>query len=102
MNIKLLYFSGCPSWKNTLELLTDFIESHQVQVEIKLIQVETKEEAENHQFYGSPTIKVNGKDLFPVDQGHYHLGCRIYKTPTGFKGSPSKEMIEEKLREYFI
>lgn len=101
MNIELLYFSDCPSWQYTLASLEQIIESHQLQVEIKLIQVETIKEAELHQFNGSPSIKVNGKDLFPVDQDDYHLGCRLYKTPSGFKGSPSKEMIEEKLREYY-
>jgi len=101
MNIELLYFSDCPSWQYTLASLEQIFESHHLQVEIKLIQVETKEEAELHQFYGSPTIKVNGKDLFPIEQGDYHLGCRVYKTPSGYKGSPSKEMIEEMLGEFF-
>ncbi len=102
MNIDFLYFSGCPSWQNTLYSLEKIFKNHQLPGEIKLIQVETIKEAELHQFYGSPSIKVNGKDLFPIDLENYHLGCRIYKTPTGFKGSPSKEMIEDKLREYFI
>jgi hypothetical protein len=101
MDIELYYFSGCPSWHESFDSLNEIISSHHHQAVLKLIEVKTIQEANQYQFFGSPTIKVEGKDLFPIEQEIYHLGCRVYKTPSGFKGSPSKEMIEEKLREYF-
>jgi hypothetical protein len=64
---------------------------------IKLTQVETNEEAETFKFPGSPTIRVNGKDLFPVNQSGFSLQCRVYQTQSGFKGTPTREMLKEQI-----
>ena len=67
-------------------------------IKIELIAVETQQAAEKYQFTGSPMIRVNGRDLFPTGQDQYALGCRVYETPEGIKGWPTKEMLREKLR----
>ena len=67
-----------------------------------LIRVETQEEAITNKFTGSPTIKVNDKDIFPAIQENYALWCRVYKTPEGFKGSPTKEMVKQNLSNSLI
>ena len=47
---------------------------------------------------GSPTIRVDGEDLFPVpERAGYALGCRMYATPEGLRGSPTTEMLREAL-----
>ena len=97
MDIELLYFDDCPSWKNALVTLEAIVEEFGISSNISLIRVETQEEAVLHRFVGSPTIRVNKKDLFPTDQGQFALGCRIYQTSEGLKGWPTKEMLLEKL-----
>ena len=97
LDIELLYFDDCPSWKNALETLEAIVEEYGITSTISLIRVETQEEAVSHGFVGSPTIRVNKKDLFPADQGQFALGCRIYQTSEGLKGWPTKEMLLEKL-----
>ena len=62
--------------------------------------METQEDAIKYEFSGSPTIKVYGKDIFPTEQNKYALGCRLYHTPEGYKGSPTKEMILKRLSEF--
>jgi len=104
MNIKfnsleLFYFDTCPSWKDALHHLREALIEMKIADKIELIRIETNEEAEYHQFPGSPTIKLNDKDLFPTHQKNYALGCRVYKTPDGYKGSPTKVMISERLSE---
>ena len=55
---------------------------------------EANEEAERLHFPGSPTLRVNGGDLFPVPERHtWALGCRTYQTSEGLKGWPTREMI---------
>lgn len=66
---------------------------------VELIPVETQEEAVCHRFTGSPTIRVNGEDLFPTGQEYYALGCRVYQTPEGYQGWPTEEMISEKIQD---
>jgi hypothetical protein len=97
IDIELLYFDNCPSWKNALVTLEAIVEEYGITSKISLIRVETQEESVLHGFVGSPTIRVNKKDLFPTDQGHFALGCRIYQTSEGLKGWPTKEMLVEKL-----
>lgn len=59
----------------------------------------TDEEARRLRFPGSPTIRLGGQDLFPVpEQGDWRLGCRVYTTPEGLKGSPTVSMLREALR----
>jgi hypothetical protein len=51
-------------------------------------------------FPGSPTIRVDGHDLFPQGSGErevWGLGCRVYATPEGVKGAPTAELVREAL-----
>lgn len=95
--LELLYFDDCPSWKNALEGLQAILDEHEISAQISTIRVETHDEAQRHKFVGSPTIRLNGIDLFPTDQDNYALGCRVYPTPEGLKGWPTKEMFLKRL-----
>jgi len=97
--ISLLYFDGCPSWQVALENVQKVIESDKIPAEICLIKIESPEQAQQERFLGSPSFRVNGMDLWPEEREHFNLSCRVYQTPYGLKGSPSFEMLRERLRE---
>jgi hypothetical protein len=69
---------------------------------VETVAVDTDEEAARLRFPGSPTIRVDGEDLFPAssaaEREDWRLGCRVYATPGGFKGSPTAAMIEDALK----
>jgi hypothetical protein len=48
--------------------------------EVRQRRIETAEEAERERFLGSPTIRVNGRDIDPgaKDRTDYGLKCRLY------------------------
>ena len=94
---ELLYFEDCPSWKNALEILNNILSGFGLSPKITLIQVETQDQAEKYKFVGSPTIRANGVDLFPIEHNQYALGCRLYQTPEGFKGWPTEEMLKGRI-----
>lgn len=98
INIELLYFDDCPSWKNALDILEESLKKLGISQDVSLIPVETQEEAEENEFTGSPMIRIKGVDLFPTGQKNYALGCRVYQSPEGIKGWPTEEMIIEKLQ----
>lgn len=98
VEITLLYFDGCPSWKMGLENLKSALQSEQLEAKIEMKNIETAELAQKEQFLGSPSFRVNGKDLWPEEREDYKLSCRIYNTPDGMKGFPSVNMLREKLR----
>jgi hypothetical protein len=69
-----------------------------VEAEVELIAVNTDEEARRLRFPGSPTIRVDGRDLFSAgERKDWRLGCRVYATPEGLQGSPTAEMLREAL-----
>lgn len=45
-------------------------------------EIATEEQAAAENFPGSPTIRVDGADLFPVDEPP-GLSCRIYRLADG-------------------
>lgn len=97
--VELLYFDGCPSHGAAEALLREALDAEELEAEVELVAVNTDEEARTLRFPGSPTIRLNGEDLFPVpEQEDWRLGCRVYATPEGFKGSPTIPMLRKTLR----
>lgn len=97
--IELLYFDGCPSHQAAGASLRQALDEEGIETEVELVAVNTDEEAAVLRFPGSPTIRLNGRDLFPVrEQGDWRLGCRVYATSEGLKGSPTVSMLRETLR----
>jgi hypothetical protein len=100
MKVEILYFDGCPTYKTAERTLRDILSKESVEAKIELVEVNTDEEARRLRFPGSTTIRVDGRDLFPVgEREDWRLGCRIYTTPEGLRGSPTAEMFKEALTE---
>jgi hypothetical protein len=97
MEITLLYFDDCPSWRIADEHLKAMA-SNNPDIEIRRVIVDTPELAELHRFRGSPSIHVDGEDLFADPDAPVGLSCRIYQTPNGAAGSPTPAQIEAALR----
>jgi hypothetical protein len=98
MRVELLYFDGRPTYRVAEKTLRGVLAQEDVEAEVELVAVNTDEEAQRLRFPGSPTIRVAGKDLFPTEEREdWRLGCRVYTTPEGLRGSPTAEMFEEAL-----
>ena len=98
MKLEILYFDGCPTYEAAEKTLRDVFADKGLEADVELVAVNTDEEARRLRFPGSPTIRVAGKDLFPTEEREdWRLGCRVYTTPEGLRGSPTAEMFEEAL-----
>ena len=98
MKIEVLYFDGCPTYKTAEQTLREVLAEKGMGAEIELVAVNSDEEAWRLRFLGSPTIRIDGRDLFPApEREHWRPGCRVYATPEGLKGSPTTEMLKEAL-----
>jgi len=101
MRVEVLYFDGCPTYRVAEETLRGVLDQEDAEAEVELVAVNTDEEAQRLRFPGSPTIRVDGEDLFSVpDRAGYALACRMYETPEGLKGSPTAEMLKEALTNF--
>ena len=102
MQIQLLYFSGCPSYKDGLENLKQALKELDLKEDFEMINIETDEMAQEYNFIGSPTIRINGEDIDPRARDAKvtgYKGCRIYQTEEGLKGTPTVEMIKKTIKE---
>jgi len=100
MRVEVLYFDGCPTYQAAEKILRRLLAQEGAEAEVELVAVNTDEEARRLRFPGSPTIRIDGEDLFPVPvRAGYALGCRMYATPEGLKGSPTPEMVRASLAE---
>jgi hypothetical protein len=90
----LLYFDGCPTYETATKTLRAVLAEEGLEADVELVVVNTDEVARRLQFPGSPTIRVDGRDLFPApEREDWRLGCRVYATPEELKGSPTAEMV---------
>ena len=99
MKIELLYWEGCPSYPEALALLEEVLAERGLDAAVELRNVETDEESQALQFPGSPTIRVDGRDVDPAGAASRPaLTCRIYHLPDGrVSPVPSREQLEEAL-----
>lgn len=101
MRAEILYFQGCPTYVAAEKAVREVLAEQGIEALVELVAVNSDEEAQRLRFPGSPTIRVNGEDLFPVpERGEYALGCRMYATPEGLKGSPTAKMLKEALTNF--
>ena len=96
MDVTLLYFDGCPNWKVADERLAA-IAAERPNVVVRRHRVETVEEAERLGFHGSPSILVDGVDVFAEPGAGVGLSCRVYRTPDGLAGAPTLEQLRNAL-----
>jgi hypothetical protein len=84
MHIELLYWDGCPSHPRALaDLRAAMAELGLDPDAVELREVETEQDATRERFSGSPTIRIDGDDVSPVESDPYGLTCRLYHRRDG-------------------
>lgn len=97
---EILYFDGCPTYREAEKTLRQVLAAEGMEAQIEMVAVNNDEDAGRLRFPGSPTIRVDGEDLFPIPERlNYALGCRMYATLEGLKGSPTAQMLRDALAE---
>lgn len=96
--MELLYSEGCPNYEPAKKALREALEQEGIGAEVSLVPVNSDDESRRLVFPGSPTIRENGRDLFPVSEREdWALTCRVYETTEGPKGYPTVEMLRSAL-----
>jgi len=97
LRIELLHFEGCPGSTEVLGILENVVVQEGLAAEILPVIPDPDDWSD---FPGSPTILVNGEDLFPAERRATRAAsCRIYATPEGPKNHPTATMVREALVE---
>jgi hypothetical protein len=98
--IDFLYFDDCPSHVPARTLLNEVVGEVAPGTAIEVVNATDPEVAAAHRFPGSPTIRVDGRDVMPGfrDPGDYTPRCRLHPTQAGLRGVPPRQWIEDALR----
>lgn len=82
--VEFLWWSGCPSWERALARLREQMEAVGLDPEaVELREVDAERDAEREGFVGSPTIRVDGRDVQDPGAEPTGLSCRIYRLRDG-------------------
>ena len=96
MRIEILYVPGCPNYQPALDAVKKVLASESVASEVHSLGVTTDAEAKALLFPGSPTVRVNGRDVEPSAVIVPGLACRIYPNGTGI---PPEEFVRAAISE---
>jgi hypothetical protein len=95
VNVELLYFDGCPNHVALMPHLERLLRSVQVPVNLELRRIPNQTAAQRERFLGSPTVRVDGRDVEPgaEQRDDFGLKCRLYRLPDGLRGAPLDEWV---------
>lgn len=94
MNIEVLHIEDCPSWVeagNRLSEALNLTGHDDATIVYRLLR--NPGDTAGSPFAGSPTITIDGEDLFPSSGRTGELACRVYMTPSGMAGLPTLEQL---------
>lgn len=95
VSIEILYFDGCPNVEAAREMVSDVIDQAGADAQIVMIKVETDADAQEQHFIGSPSIRVEGKDVDTAGDNNqqYSMRCRVYFADQGVSGLPPRAKL---------
>lgn len=98
--VELLWFADCPNHPAARQMLEEVIGAVAPGTTIRDIDATDPDTAARLRFPGSPTIRVDGRDVDPtyVDPEDYTPRCRLYRTSEGLRGLPDPRWVEAALR----
>jgi hypothetical protein len=99
--VEILYFEDCPNHEQTYELVEVVAAKLGLQPTIALVDVPDPAAAARLRFLGSPSVRVDGRDVEPdAERRHeFALSCRVYHTAHGLSRQPDRDWIRSALED---
>jgi hypothetical protein len=97
--VELLWWRGCPSTEKALAELREEMAAAGLDPEtVVLREIHDDADAEGAGFVGSPTIRVDGRDVAEVGDESPGLNCRVYRLRDGrVSALPDRADVREAL-----
>src|ERR1700737_3660090 len=95
MRIEVLYVPGCPNYQPAVARIQKVLASESLQADVHGVPVSSDEEAKALLFPGSPTVRIDGKEVETNHVSSPALSCRLYANRTGV---PSEEVLRLAVR----
>jgi hypothetical protein len=97
--VELLWWAGCPSFPEALAELGEEMSAAGLDPDsVDVREMRSEDQAAGEGFPGSPTIRVNGRDIQAPDGEPIGLTCRVYRLRDGrFSATPDRADVREAL-----
>lgn len=94
----IVRIEDCPGWEPAADALRSALDATgHADAVVGFEVIRSSEQAASMPFGGSPTILIDGEDLFPGTRA-VQLACRVYATPEGLRSSPTRQQVIDALR----
>jgi hypothetical protein len=99
--VEVLITPDCPHRDAAIALARRVCEPLSGRAEIQVIRVPDHEAAERLRFLGSPTIRVDGRDIEPNAEWRTEFvhGCRLYQGAHSLHGLPQENWLRQALHD---
>ena len=100
MKVEVLYVTECPSHPAAVKLVKDALAAEGITTEVYEVLVRDEQMAGKLRFLGSPTIRIDGRDVAGESQStkNFALSCRLYPGSKQI-GLPPVEMVHRAVLE---
>jgi hypothetical protein len=97
--IEVLYVEACPNYRGALGLVERVRAELGIDTELRTTLIVNQAAAEQARFPGSPTVRVDGRDVEPGGEpaAEYTVACRLYRLEHRFAGQPDERWVREAL-----
>jgi hypothetical protein len=95
VKIEVFYVADCPNRQPTIEIVQEVLREQGLRPDIIQLEISDPAQAAALSFVGSPTVRVDGKDVEPSVNLFPPCGvsCRTYFVDGRFERTPRREWI---------
>jgi hypothetical protein len=99
VHIEILAREDCPSRGMAIAVVEKVVDETGIPARIDIVDVMTEADARSYLLPGSPTVRVEGRDVDRRRNGQleFSIGDRVYRTDRGLAGWPDAEWVREAL-----
>jgi hypothetical protein len=97
--IEVLTFPGCANRDAAVALAARVRDQLGSAADLHVIDIPDQPAAEQGRFLGSPTIRVDGRDIEPDTESREEsvYGCRLYRVGHSLRGLPDQDWLRQAL-----
>ena len=100
VQIDVLYTPDDENAQTVANLVEKVVADQGIDAQIEYTVIKSDKQAFDHGFIGSPTIRVNGVDPWPIPNAPAGMRVRLFFTAEGPLDYPSYEMLVEAISRH--
>jgi hypothetical protein len=97
--VEVFYVRDCPHYAGALALVERVLGELGIDAELRISLIGDQAAAERARLPGSPTIRVDGRDVEPGSEppAQVSVACRLYRHEHRLAGQPAKRWVRDAL-----